>query len=32
MSNNPPAYDVIPEVKMGIKAWLKEHGFGRVQP
>jgi arylsulfatase len=32
MSNNPPAYDVIPEVKMGAKAWLKEHGFGRFQP
>ncbi len=32
MSNNPPAYDIIPEAKMGMKAWIKEHGFGRVTP
>jgi hypothetical protein len=32
MSNTPPVYDVIPEVKMGVKAWLKERGFGRFQP
>ena len=32
MSNNPPVYDVLPEAKMGMKAWLKEHGFGRLQP
>lgn len=32
MSNNPPAYDVLPEVKMGVRAWLKERGLGRVTP
>jgi arylsulfatase len=32
MSNNPPAYDIIPEAKMGAKAWIKEHGFGRPTP
>jgi arylsulfatase len=32
MSNNPPVYDVVPEAKVGLKAWLKEHGFGRWQP
>jgi hypothetical protein len=32
MSNNPPVYDVMPEVKMGAKEWLKEHGFGRLTP
>jgi arylsulfatase A-like enzyme len=31
MSNNPPPYDVIPEAEMGIKAWIKQHGFGRFQ-
>jgi len=30
MSNNPPVNDVMPEVKMGAKEWLKEHGFGRL--
>jgi hypothetical protein len=30
MSNNPPVYDVLPEAKMGMKAWLKEHEFGRL--
>lgn len=32
MSNNPPAYDVIPKVKMAVKARLKKHGFGRLIP
>ena len=32
MSNNPPVYDVLPEAKMAVKAWLKKHGFGRVTP
>ena len=32
MSNNPPIYDIGPEAKMGMKAWLKEHGFGRLTP
>ena len=32
MSNNPPIYDIGPEAKMGLKAWLKEHGFGRLTP
>ena len=31
MSNNPPSYDVLPEVKMGVKAWLNSRGFGRPQ-
>jgi hypothetical protein len=30
--NNPPVYDVIPMGEMGLKAWLKKHGFGRFQP
>src|SRR5262245_51940000 len=30
MSNNPPVNDVMHEVKMGAKEWLKEHGFGRL--
>ena len=32
VSNNPPVYDVVPEVKEGVKAWIKEHGFGRFTP
>jgi len=32
MSNNPPAYDVLPEVKMGIKSWLEQRGLGRLTP
>ncbi len=32
LSNNPPAYDIIPEAKMGVEAWIKKHGFGRFQP
>ena len=31
LSNNPPLYDVVPEGKMAVKAWLKKHGFGRPQ-
>lgn len=31
MSNNPPVYDVLPVGEMGIKAWLRQHGFGRWQ-
>ncbi len=31
MSNNPPVYDLLPVGEMTIKAWLKKHGFGRVQ-
>lgn len=30
-SNNPPVYDVLPVGEMAVKAWLKKHGFGRVQ-
>lgn len=32
LSNNPPVYDVVPTVKEGVKAWIKEHGFGRQTP
>ena len=32
MSNNPPVHDVVPTVKEGVKAWIKEHGFGRQTP
>jgi arylsulfatase len=32
MSNNPPAYDVLPEVKMGVKSWLQQRGLGRLTP
>ncbi len=32
MSNNPPAYDVLPEVKMGVKSWLQQRGIGRLTP
>jgi arylsulfatase len=32
VSNKPPVYDVVPEVKEGVKAWIKEHGFGRFTP
>jgi hypothetical protein len=32
MSNNPPAYDVLPEVKMGVKSWLEQRGLGRLTP
>ncbi len=29
MSNNPPVYDVLPLGELGLKDWLKKHGFGR---
>jgi arylsulfatase len=32
LSNNPPLYDLVPEGEMAAKAWIKKHGFGRVQP
>ncbi|HEX5931803.1 MAG TPA: hypothetical protein VFY74_08670 [Methyloceanibacter sp.] len=32
MSNNPPVYDVGPEVKEGLREFLRQHGFGRLTP